>query len=273
MGTLTSIVAIGYLNRASGATMAATTADGSYPVANLANARLSSPYRSTAGSLTGQSIDVDLGATYTDLDVMALLGCNFQDAATRSPVLSTHSDYSSPVYNPGSGNAFDVSTYPALVADVPTYGRNMIVFPGSSKSARYARFTCADSGNPSNYLSARVYWVGPVWQPVIGIDMGDGGLERDLEYVGEPGMERRLEIMRYSHAFLTEGEARQFRSIARTKLRTGRLLVVARPLSPSVWLNGEALHCSMRSVSKETPVFANGSYHWKVTLEFIEVED
>lgn len=271
MATLTSSFAIGYVNRASGKTITATTAATGYPASNLNTSRLSLSWRSTAGSLTSQNVDVDLTSAQ-DIDIIALIGTNLSDTATRSPVTSEASNYSSPEYNPGSGNVFNLS-YPDLVSGTRRYGRNLIVLPGSTLNSRYVRVTLNNSGNADNRLQARVYWVGPLWQPLISFGMREGSFVVRLEPVGDPGMERALTIMDVFFDVLGEAEGKALQSICADRLRSKRLLVIPRPDQPATW-QGEALYCTLQGLPKLTGwPQGGGLIFWKVQLTFKECED
>lgn len=264
MATLIDAPAIGYVNRAAGKAITATNATTGYPESNLATPLLSQPWRST--TLTSVNVDVDLGSSL-DIDVMALVGFNGEDDATKSPVTSEASNYTSPEHNPGSSNAFDV-TDPVLLSDTPTYGRDLIHFPGSTLNSRYVRFTLNDSGNPDAYLKASVYWAGPVWQQPGGMAVSSEPLEM---FVGSPGVERAVRGWRITLEFLTDAESRALLSALRNKLRSGRYLLVPRPLSPATFLN-EAIYCTLgeapqRRVQPTSPIT------WDITMTFWECID
>lgn len=271
MAILTSSFAISYVNRAAGKTVTATTAASGYPASNLSSSRLSSSHRTTDGSLTSQNIDVDLGSSLA-VDVVALIGTNLTDSATLSPVLSNNSNFTSPLYSPGSGSVFDL-TYPDLATVIYPYGRNLIVLPGQTYSPRYVRITLNNSGHPSNYLSSRVYWVGPLWQPQYSFGMKDGSFVRRYEPVGVPGLERFLTFMDVTLDVLSEVEGNALRSIILERLRTRRLLVIPRPGEAATW-QAEALYCTLAGGVRLTNWPQGGGQQiWKVQLTFKECED
>lgn len=271
MSTLTSSFAIGYINHAAGRTISATTSATGYPASNLSSSRLSSSHRTTAGSLTTQNIDVDL-ASAKDIDVIALIGTNLSDSATRTPLTSEASNYSSPEYNPGSASVFNL-TYPDLVAGTRRYGRHLIVLPGFTLNSRYVRVTLNDSGNSDNFLSSRVYWVGPLWQPAIPFSMKEGSFKKRRELVGDPGIERYLTYLEVSFDVLTEAEGVALESLCASRLRTGRLLVIPRPTQAATW-QSEALYCTLVGMPTLTAWPQGGGLQiWKVQLVFKECED
>lgn len=269
----TGSIAIGYVNRASGKTVLASTSATGYPASNLSTSLLSQGWRSISGSLTNQNLDVDLGSAQ-DIDIIAAIGVNLSDAATRSPITSEASNYTSPEYNPGSGNVFDL-TYPLLLSDTGRYGRNLIVLPGSTLNSRYVRLTLnnATIGNPPNYLSARVLWVGPLWQPITGFGLDKGTFRKRRELIGNPGIERFITYLEVDLHCLTELEGRVLEALCSARLRTGRLFVVVRPQTPSLW-QSEAMYCTLVGL----PVLSawpqgNGESLWTLTLVFRECED
>lgn len=275
MPTLTPSIAICYLNHASGKTITSSTAATGYPASNLNTPRLSSSWRSTNGSLTTQHVNVDL-ASAQDIGVIAMIGTNLADNATRSPVTSESAAYSSPEYNPGSANVFD-TTYPTLISSSHRYGRNLIVLPGSTLSStlnsRYVRVTLNNVAHPSNYLSARVLWVGPIWQPVTSFGNRDGSFKIRRDPVGDPGVERYITYLDVSLEALSEAEGIALESICLARLRTGRLLVIPRPTQPATW-QAEALYCTLQGVPTRTAwPLGGGLIYWKVNLVFKECED
>lgn len=275
MPTLTSSFAIAYLNHASGKTITSSTAATGYPASNLNSPRLSSSWRSSTGSLTTQHVNVDLGSSQ-DIGVIALIGTNLTDGATRSPVTSESAAYSSPEYNPGSANAFD-NTYPALVSNSHRYGRNLIVLPGATLSStlnsRYVRVTLNNVAHPSNYLSARVIWAGPIWQPLLSFGIREGTFKIRRDLVGEAGVERYVTFLEVSLDVLSEAEALALESVCLARLRTGRLLVIPRPTQPTTW-QSEALYCTLQGVPTRTAwPQGGGEIRWKVQLVFRECED
>lgn len=277
MADLTPSIAICYKNwviadpTSSAKTVTATTSATGYAATNLSTPQLYSSWRSTTGSLTSQNVDVDLGAS-RDIGVIALIGTNLTTSATRSPVTSESNLYTSPEYNPGSGNVFDNSNT-ALLDDSYPYGKHLLVFPPTTLNSRYVRLTLNDSTNPSNYLSSRVYWVGPIFQPGISFSMKEGSVKKRREIIGDPGLERFITYLEIQLDVLSEAEGRALESICSAKLRSGRLLVVLRPTQQATW-QGEALYCIMAGL----PTLASfpqgaGLIYWKLQLVFKECED
>jgi hypothetical protein len=269
MATLTSSFAIGYTNHATGKTVTATSTTAGYVASNLNTPRLSSSWRSVG--LTSQNVNVDLGSSL-DMDVIALIGTNLTDSATRTPVTSENASYTSPEYNPGSANVFNLTT-PTLVTPNYRYGRNLIVLPGSTLNSRYVRQTLNNSGNPAGFISSRVYWVGPLWQPATSFGMKDGTFKKRKELVGEPGVERYISLIDVSFDVLSEAEGIALESLCATRLRTGRLLVIPRPTQPATW-QSEALYCTLQGMPTLTGwPQGGGLIFWRVQLTFRECED
>lgn len=271
MATLTSSFAIGYINRATGKTITASTSATGYPASSLNTPALTSAWRSTAGSLTSQDITVDLTSSQ-DIEVMALIGANLSDTATRTPKTGETSNLLAPEFNPGSGNAFDVS-YNLPLSSTHRYGRNVIVLPGVTYNSRYVRFTLDNAGLAANFLSARVFWVGSLWQPVISFGMKEGSYKVRMEFVGEPGLERGLTFIDVSFEALTEAEGKALQAICMARLRSGRLLVIPRPTQPATW-QGEALYCTLSGLPTLSAWPQGGGLnYWRVNLTFKECED
>lgn len=271
MPTLTSSFAISYLNRANGAAITSTTAATEYPATNLSSSRLSSSWRSNTAALVSQNVNVDLGSEY-EIDVIALIGTNLTNTATRSPVTAENISFTSPEYNPGSGNVFD-NSYPDLVDGTRRYGRNLIVLPGETLESQYVRLTLSNSSNPDNYLSARVFWVGPIWQPSISFGISDGTIKKKKVLVGEPGIERALTQIEVSFGVLTEAEGVQLETLCASRLRSGRLLIIPRPDQPATW-QSEGLYCTLVGMPELAAwPQGGGEIRWKVQLTFRECED
>jgi hypothetical protein len=271
MSTLTSSFLIAYLNHAAGKTITATTSATGYPASNLSSSILTSSHRTTSGSLTTQNIDVDLGSSLP-IDIIVLIGTSLDSTATRTPLTSEASDYSSPEYNPGSGAVFDF-TYPPLAGLFNRFGRHLIILPPSTLTSRYVRVTLNNAGHLPSYLSSRVYWAGPIWQPLISFGVKEGSLKLKYEIVGDPGIERHLTVMEVTFDVLSEAEGEALRSICLARLRTGRLFVIPRPDQPATWQR-ESLYCTLKGLPTLTAwPQGGGQIIWKVTLEFKECED
>lgn len=265
MATLTKAPALCYLNSASGRTVTVSSAATGYPGSNLSTSSLTPVWRSVTGAVNPVNVDVDLGSA-KDIDVIALLGFNGSDSATKSPVLSEASNFSSPEYNPGSSSAYD-TTYSALLTDTPITGRHLIHFPGTTYNSRYARLTLSNSGNPDNYLKGSVLWVGPIWQPP-GMDIGS---EPMLYYSGVPGAQRAIQGWKISMLGLSEAESRKLLSILKVKLSAGRYLLVPHPTDTKTFLH-EAIYCTKVGDIKRN-IMPKAQNHWQVDVEFKEVED
>lgn len=264
MPTLTSAPAIGYVNRASGKTITATSAATGYVASNLSNARMGSSWRSTA--LTAQDLIADL-TTAQDLDVLALLGFNGEDDAQARWRTSEASNLSSPEHDSGTISAFD-TTYTAKLDDSPVYGRHAVHFPGTTKNSRYAGITVTDAGHPAGYQKGSVFWAGPIWQPPEGLDY-----ESELAdvFVGEPGVERYLREWSLQFKTLSEAEARELRSILRNKLRSSRYLIVPRPTLTPTFIN-EAIYATCTEQARILPM-PTYPIRYSVQVTFREVED
>lgn len=274
MATLTSSLAIGYTNHAEGRTITATTAASGYAASNLSSALLSSAWRSTTGSLTAQTLIADL-ASAKDIDLIALIGFNGQNSATGSYTTSEASNLSSPEYGPTSAASWDATTWPYLLDDSGPYGRNLIHFPGTTKNSRYVGITLADSGNPSNYLSGRVLWAGPILQPSESFSIETEKWAIRPVPIGAPGLQRSLRALDFELTMVSEAEGRKLESLIRVKLSTGRLLVVPRPTMPESFLS-EALYCRL-DLEKAPParyiIPTSGGLRWRMSMSFLECED
>lgn len=279
MAALTGHLAIGYLNRALGVTMSATTSATGYGAANLGLAGLNSAWHSTTGSLTSQTLIGDLAAA-KDIDIIAAIGFNGEDDATATAATSENSNLSSPEYGPATAN-WDATTYPELLTDATTrramypYGRNLVHFPGSTKNSRYFGVTLSDSGNPDNFLSVRVLWAGPVFQPAEGFSIEHEKWAIRRQLIGAPGIQRSLRALDFELTMVSEAEAVKIESLIAARLSTGRLVVVPRPTLTSTFLS-EALYCRL-DLEKSPParyiIPTSGGLRWKISLTFLECED
>lgn len=275
MPLLTSSPAIAYLNLAKGKTITVSSANASFPGSNLSNSLLSgdgATWRSGNGVLTGVTVDADLESSQ-DVDIVALLGTNLTDSATRTPLSSEASNFSSPEYNPSSGPAFDL-TYSSIISDIPDYGRHLIVLPGQTYNSRYWRFTLNDSGNPYNYLKAAVFWIGPIYQFNQAWTSDPQGLdsssEPTFEFIGSPGIEKSLEGWKLVIKGLSEKSSRKILSIVKNKLRTGRLVVIPHPTDTKTFIH-EIMYCTI--VGFRRNLIPGVSLFWQVEIEFQNVED
>lgn len=273
MATLTGSIAIGYINRASGKSITGTTSATGYPATNLSTSLLSQAWRSTTSSITNQFLNVDLGSSL-DIDIIALIGTNLSDSATRTPLTSEVSNFATLEYNPGPATVFNL-TWPSLVSDIGRYGRNLIVLPGSTLNSRYVSVELDDAGNANNYLSARVYWVGPLWQPSIGFACQPDTYRIYRRIIGDPGMQRYITFIEVDLHVLTELEAVQLESICSARLSTGRLFFIGRPTQPASFLR-ECIYCTLDgedAIRRIAWPQGGGLIYWKVSLRFRECED
>ena len=96
---------------------------------------------------------------------------------------------------------------------------------GDAVEARYLQLVLSDPTNPAGRLKGAVLWAGPLWSPDHGLTF-----ETDFSEIkaGSPGVERWLRKMVFTLVGLTEAQKRAIVSIARSKLSTGRLLVIPR---------------------------------------------
>lgn len=266
MTTLTQAPAICYLNSASGRTITVSSAATGYPGSNLSLSGMTPVWRSVTGTVNPVNVDSDLGSS-KDIDVIALLGFNGSDAATFTPVFSEASNFSTQEYFPSSMSAYN-TTYAPLLTDTSIVGRHLIHFPGQTYNSRYTRLILANSGNPDNYLKGSVLWVGPVWQPPHGMDIGS---EPMLYYSGVPGAQRAIQGWKISMLGLSEAESRKLLSILKVKLAAGRYLLVPHPLDTKTFLH-EAIYCTKIGEVRRS-IMPKAQAHWQVDIEFKEVED
>lgn len=268
MATLTNRLAIGYDNLASGRTIVATTAATGYPASELATARLSERWRSTTGSLTTQNLDADLGLS-VDFDLVGLFGINAEDAGTRRVYSDDVSNFATPDHDSTLGNIFDVSIPPLISGrrSWHPFGRHLLYFTQTTQNDRYVRVQISNTGNADNYLRAAVYWVSRVLQLPFDWNWEPGPPVVD----GEPGLER---VYR-THSFTVRGATTQqkvhIESLFAVVKRTGRCVIVPRPLQKETW-QSEALYGVFQGAPRVTRMLASDEL-WQVTLSFVEVLD
>lgn len=267
MATLTSSPAIGYQNLADGRTITASSSATGYAASRLANPLLSQPWKSVSGVLTSVTVDVDLGSAQS-FDLVGLIGVNFQDAHTRRWRNGEDSTFAAHEHQSGASAAsgFDL-TYPSLLSDIPTWGRNLVYLPGSTQSSRYGRFDLNDSGNPDNLLLARVLWVGPIWQAATGMQW-EWELMDDI--VGMVGVERGIREWKLAYQVTTEVEARALRSVLRNKLRSGRYYIVPHPTDTATFIN-EAVYATLKQPARILPQ-PTAPRTYSVEMIFREIE-
>lgn len=275
MAALTSQLAIGYQNLASGKTVTSTTAATGYPASNLSDPRLQTTlWRSTTGSLTSQNVDVDLSSSQS-YDVVGLLGTNLEDSATRTPLGDDVNNFATPDWAPGSASVFDTSVPPLLSGRDGwlVFGRHLIIFTLTTQTDRYVRVTLNNSGNADNYLRAAVYWVGPIiqlsfdalWEPA------------PWRFSGVPGSDRIQRLHTFTFRALTFQQKVYLESLLYKLKRSGRLLLVPRPDKKETYQN-EAIYCTfaendpIRWVRMLAMSGQSGDL-WQCVVNFIEVID
>lgn len=273
MATLTSQLAIGYSNLASGKTITATSSATGYPASNLSDPRLQATlWRST--SLLTQNIDVDLGSSQA-YDVVGLLGTNLEDPATRRMFGDDVDTFATPDWDSGNTTVFDTSVPPLITGrdGWPVFGRHLIVFTQTTQTDRYIRTTVLDSGNASGYLRAAVYWVGPIiqlsfdalWEPA------------PWRFSGVPGSDRIQRLHTFTFRSLTFQQKVYLDSLLYKLKRSGRLLLVPRPDKRETW-QSEAIYCTFAENDpirwvRMLAVSGQSGDLWQCVVNFVEVID
>jgi hypothetical protein len=274
MPTLVNRLAIGYQNLASGKVISATTQEVGYLSSNLSNSRLAGPlgrWRSTDLSLTNQDIDIDLAAV-EDFDVIALIGTNLEDDATRRIYTDDASNFASPDHdsnNEDDGDVFDLTTSPIIDGrdGWPVVGRHLVYFPGMTLSNRYVRVRLSDAGNADNYLRASVAWVSKILQLPFDFEWEAGPYMVD----GEPGMERVLRTHQFISKGITTAQKVLLESLFYILKRSGRCLIIPRPLQKETWQH-ESLYGTFKDAPRSTRMLSSDEL-WQVTFGFVEVLD
>lgn len=269
MTTLTNALAIGYNNLASGKTITATTSATGFAALNLNTARLMSQrWHSTTGNVTNQDLTTDLTSSQ-DYEVVAALGTNLEDDATRQMWGDDDSGFGSPDWNPGSGDAFNVTLPPLYPTRTgwPVFGRHVIQFPSSTQNDRYVRIRLSDSGNADNYLRVGLIWISKILQLPFDFTWEPGPPIID----GSPGSQRVYRSHTFTCKGLTTQQKIHLESLFYVLKESGRCLIVPRPLTLSTYIS-EAIYGVFKGAPR-TIRMLTADERWQIQFTFIEVLD
>ncbi len=267
MPTLTSAPAIAYRNLAANLVVTSSSENPSFPSKNLGTSTLESQiWESVVGSLTSVSNIVDLGSV-SSIDIVALLGFNGSDTSSRTLHLANNSSFSPLLYST-TGSSFDLTYTTHILNDTPSYGRHLLILPSSTINAKNVRLLLTDTSSPNNHLKGSVLWVGPLWQFPQGYDISTEPLG---EYVGVPGVERRVKGWKLIVKGLSETDSVNIESVINTKLRSGRLILIPHPTKPSIL--HEVMYCTLTSYKRTYLPIISHDTPYQAEIEFREVED
>lgn len=278
MPALTNRLAIGYDNLASGKSIVSMSEASGYAASNLALPRLygsngNERWHSASGSLTAQSIDVDLGSAQ-DIELIGLLGVNLEDDATRRILTDDASNFASPDHDSDlqtgdDGSVFDTSIPPLIAGrrSWPPFGRHLLYFPSTTQTNRYVRVTAGDAGNADNYLSAAVLWVSRILQLPFDWNWEPGPPVVD----GEPGLERVYRTHNFTCRGLTTQQQVDVESLFYVMKRTGRVVICPQPLQRETWIH-KAWYGVFQGAPRSTRMLTSEEL-WQISLSFVEVLD
>lgn len=120
-------------NKLVGATITPSTADSSYPIANLTSLPISKPFRFTGD--TSENLQIDLGSALP-IDLIALINHNLTNAATIT-------------VNAGASSNPDGSTFTTTIT---WRERDCFKLLSSPQTYRYWKIIIADSANPDTFI-------------------------------------------------------------------------------------------------------------------------
>lgn len=268
MANLTGSLAIGYGNLVTGHTVTATSSASGYAASKLSTPRLGEKWRSTAGSLLNQDIDVDLGSDQ-DYQLIALLGTNIEDAGTIRPYGDSNSGFPSPDYDPGSASAFDVTVPPIYSGREgwPVFGRHVVHLAASTRNDRYIRARLSNSGNADNYLQASVYWVSKILQ----LSFSSTWEPDPWRMSGGEGSELPIRTDNFLFKGLTLQDKINLESLYYINRRTGRMVLIPRPSEPKTW-QSEVKYCVFSGSPRLSRMLTDED-RWVAQVGFEEVLD
>lgn len=246
-----------------GVTLGASSENAAWPVENLADPLLDSPFRS-ASAASAVVITASFGESLA-WQGLTLPHHNLREDAT---VAIEHAT----VDTPGGGDWISVQAAEDCRAlDVwPNGGvpRNTYVYLADAAiTSKHVRITVSDVDHPCGYLEFPRLSIGPVFQPAINFGYGCRRLVFDGTMVHPTplGPERRSRGERRrgfaaTWSRLTKAEADQLLEELLYALgRAGELLFVPNPSSPSTW-RYEALWCRIEEADgDEEPYFQTHS--------------
>lgn len=175
----------GYANHATGRTFTVNNAAASgYSQNNLGTWALFNRYK-TSGATSPLRIDVDLGATKTDIEAIGMLVWGQALGLAWTVKVDDDVAFGSPSYSSASDAVVSAgwdTTLATAITREPPWGRPVIVFPSSAVSGRYVRWEFTGHSLPFYAAAAAV---GPrVQWPLHGREW-----QKEPRFEGEPGIQ------------------------------------------------------------------------------------
>lgn len=240
-----------------------------YPLANLRTPVLSERTR-TPDLTTDRQLTWDWGSSI-EHNVLALMGSNATLTGTTRRVRDADdSGFTSNVVQSGTGldAAFNTSLQSSTAIVSPPWGKTLLYVYATSVSKRYTRWHQSDAANPDGYQSWGIARIG------LGLQFEfDSSTTDDSLIVGSPGAERVLRVKEVNFHSLTRVQASMLEDIARSRLSTGRMLLIPEPLAPETWAR-DVIWCRLEgTVRKERIAYARypSGKGYRVVMRFVEV--
>lgn len=254
-------------NYAATATITASEEATGHDADELKVASYAETYRTT-GVTADRNIDLDLGASKTDIQAIVLWGTNLTDAAELQLFGDGNAGFPSPEHDSTQVAAFDTSSA-VYVDDTPPWGRPAIYLPASDWTARYVRYQLTDTANGDGYLEAAYAFVGPIHQPAA---IKEAAWTPAVEIIGPPGRSVAITTHRLTLVALTDAARRGVLSLERALHQTGRFGFIPRTDDDANWL-GEAVLCTLAGPVEQLPYFTAQGRRWDLSLSVREVTD
>lgn len=159
----------------------------SLPVTNIQNKRISKVARSTNTNTTSTIIIMDLGATASAIQLLALVVHNMSVSAKVRITSSDFADFSTTYYSSGWVDVWPAGVIPQELLEweednfwLGTISQNAIAgyrapythYLPSSTNSRYWKIEIDDTGNTDGYIQVGRVFLGKVWSPTYNMGYG-----------------------------------------------------------------------------------------------------
>lgn len=240
-----------------------------YPLVNLRSPVLSERTR-TPDLTADRQLTWDWGSS-VEHNVFMLTASNATLSVAYRRRDADDSGFTSGVVESGGAilqTLFDTSLQSSTAIISPPWGKTLLSVYPVSVSKRYTRWHQSDTTNPDGYMSWGIARIG------LGLQFEfDSSTTDDSVIVGTPGAERILRVKEVNFHSLTRAQASMLEDIARSRLSTGRMLLIPEPLAPETWIR-DVIWCRLEgTVRKERIAYAKypSGKAYRVVMRFVEV--
>lgn len=245
---MASTLLLGILNRIDQATLSGGAWQGTLPLSNLKDRRLSRLARTTNTAGASTQFVMDLGAARR-VGALALIAHNLSVTATVRFIGDDASDFATPIYDSGALAVWPAGMIPQELLEweddnfwlgtvsqesIAGFKTPFVHVPAAAQILRYWKVEISDAGNSDGYIHLGRVYIGDAWMPDYnhnyGSDLGyDPRSETEESLGGEEfyDVRRGRRVHRFELGYLSKTEALD-RALQTQRLQgtTGEILIV-----------------------------------------------